>query len=306
MNEIDIRDIDFNLLKAFDALMKTRSVTKAAKLLGVGQPAMSHSLSRLREAFDDELFVRATDGMRPTARAVQVSTSIERAMTEIHRAFRGNADFDPAVEQFEFTLALSDYSECVLLPPLMADIAVSAPNFKLTVIQYAFYSYQRLLDENDVDLVVASVRQPAAAHRHERLFDDYRRCMYSKKLVKAKVPISVDDYLKYRHVIVDRDGKAGTAVDTGLAESIGKRRTVGLVTPRFATLPPVLARAPVVATLPARIAYVFAHEKDLVVSDLPFDVAPIEQSMVWHAAANENPAFVWFLERVRRAAAVVM
>jgi len=306
MNKIDISAVDFNLIKTFDALMKTRSVTKAAALLNIGQPAMSHALSRLRETFDDELFVRTSSGMRPTRRANEIAIPVNCAIAEIQRAFRSDIDFDPTIEDFEFTLALSDYSECVLLPTLLADIATSAPAFKLRVIPYAFFSYQRLLDENNVDLAVASVRRTSAVHRHERLFDDQRSCMYSNKLIKAKAPITLDNYLKHRHVIIDRDGHDTTPVDTALADKHGKSRKVGLVTPRFATLPPVLSRAPLIATLPARISYVFAHESDLTISKLPFSVPTIEQSMVWHAAAENNPAFQWLLDRVRAAAATPM
>jgi len=101
MNEINIGTVDFNLIKSFDALMKTRSVTKAANLLNVGQPAMSHSLARLRETFDDELFVRSTAGMRPTRKANEIAAPVQRAMAEIERAFRSDSHFDPTVEAFE-------------------------------------------------------------------------------------------------------------------------------------------------------------------------------------------------------------
>jgi len=113
--------------------------------------------------------------------------------------------------------------------------------------------------------------------------------MFSKKWIKAKSPLSLRNYL-----------------NRGLEEEFAERRSIGLVTPSFATLPPVLSRAPLIATLPARIAYVFANEPDLVVSKLPFEVPAIQQSIVWHAAAESNPAFQWFLERVRAAAGVHM
>lgn len=303
MNNIDIQDIDFNLIKAFDALMKTRSVTKAASSLGIGQPAMSHALSRLRDTFNDELFVRSTIGMRPTQRAIQVAAPVQRALSEIRTAIQDSIVFDPETEEFEFTVALSDYSECVLLPELMADVAATAPNFRLKVLQYGYFSYRRLLEEKNVDLVVASVRREIPGYEHEHLFDDRRQCIYSRKLIDIDPPISLKEYLSYRHIGVDRDGDESSPVDIGLSR-LGKTRTKALITPRFATLAPMLLRAPLIVTLPTRIARIFRHETDLVVSDLPFEVPSIEQSMIWHSHSSSAPAFVWLQQRIRASASL--
>ena len=70
---MDIRTVDLNLLKAFDALMTERAVTRAASRIRLSQPAMSHALARLRLLFGDPLFVRHASGMEPTARAQEIA-----------------------------------------------------------------------------------------------------------------------------------------------------------------------------------------------------------------------------------------
>src|ERR1700720_2619509 len=93
---MDIRAVDLNLLKAFDALMAERAVTRAAGRIGLSQPAMSHALSRLRGLFADDLFVRTRSGMEPTSRAHEIAPLVSAAIERIEAALNLGAGFDPA------------------------------------------------------------------------------------------------------------------------------------------------------------------------------------------------------------------
>lgn len=301
MREINTKQLDLNLIKTFSALMDTRSVTKAADELNIGQPAMSHALARLRSALDDEVFVRTASGMRPTRRAREMEVPIRRAMLEIEKAFVGAREFDPSVEYAEFTVAMTDYSECVLLAPLLLDLAKSAPNISVRVVPYAFYNYRRLLNENDVDLVIGRNRTSLSGFEQEPLFNDIRRCVFAKEFGPPTIPVSLKDYISMRHVLIARDAENSSPIDHALAQ-VGKRRDIALTTSRFSTLPAVLKRAPLIATLPGRLHYMFSKDDGFVSSDLPFDSAEIRQGMIWHGASNRNPAFRWFLGRMRAAA----
>ena len=81
---MDIRDVDLNLLKVFDALHRKQSVTQAGDLMGLSQPAMSFALSKLRVLFDDPLFVRTSRGMQPTARALQIAEPVQRVLALVN------------------------------------------------------------------------------------------------------------------------------------------------------------------------------------------------------------------------------
>src|SRR5271168_2255362 len=93
---MDIRTVDLNLLKAFDALISERAVTRAAGRIGLSQPAMSHALTRLRGLFGDELFVRTPTGMEPTARAQEIAPLVTTAIAHIDAALNPGTGFDPA------------------------------------------------------------------------------------------------------------------------------------------------------------------------------------------------------------------
>src|ERR1043165_5932191 len=93
---MDIRAVDLNLLKAFDALYSERAVTRAAGRIGLSQPAMSHALSRLRDLFAGDLFVRTASGREPTARAREIAPLISTAIEQIETALNLGVGFDPA------------------------------------------------------------------------------------------------------------------------------------------------------------------------------------------------------------------
>src|SRR4051812_13539165 len=100
---MDIRSVDLNLLKAFDALIRERAVTRAASRIGLSQPAMSSALGRLRRLFADELFVRHPAGMEPTARAREIAPLVGTAIEHIEAALNLRAGFDPAASDAIFT-----------------------------------------------------------------------------------------------------------------------------------------------------------------------------------------------------------
>src|SRR5215471_8262970 len=160
---MDIRAVDLNLLKAFDALMTERAVTRAASRIGLSQPAMSHALSRLRGLFADELFVRAATGMEPTARAREIAPLVTAAIEHIEAALRLGAGFDPATSTAIFTAGMAEYAEIALVGPLARAFARKAPAATL-----------RLLPATGRGLVC---RQPAGAYRCNRVIArPVRRC----------------------------------------------------------------------------------------------------------------------------------
>src|SRR5215468_9800122 len=111
---VDIRAVDLNLLKAFDALMTERAVTRAAGRIGLSQPAMSHALSRLRHLFADDLFVRTPDRMEPTARAREIAPHGVASSWHIEAALNLGTGFDPALSTSIFTAGMAEYAEVAL------------------------------------------------------------------------------------------------------------------------------------------------------------------------------------------------
>ena len=119
-----LRNIDLNLLVVFDALMRARHVTRAATLIGIGQPGMSAALARLRALFADDLLVKQGGEMQPTARALELEPDVRRILQDVERL--ASAAFDPADSRRTFHLRMSDLLSALLLPPLMHQLTTHA------------------------------------------------------------------------------------------------------------------------------------------------------------------------------------
>src|SRR5690606_41790872 len=124
--EVNLRDVDLNLLVVFDALLRTGSVTRAAQVLGMSQPATSFALSKLRKIFGDPLFVRTGTGICPTPYAERLAAPLDRILDSIRFDLLRQQDFDPATAQRSITLAMHDLGALVFLPPIMDRLAAGA------------------------------------------------------------------------------------------------------------------------------------------------------------------------------------
>src|SRR5947209_577900 len=128
---MNLRSIDLNLLVVFDALMAERSITGAAKNVGLTVSAMSHALCRLRNTFNDPLFERTSEGLRPTQRALDLAKPVSAALQELRYGIAQQLEFDPATSDRTFNIRISDFLIGCLLPRLCARIRAEAPGIKL-------------------------------------------------------------------------------------------------------------------------------------------------------------------------------
>src|SRR5437870_7351915 len=152
---MDIRAVDLNLLKAFTALMSERAVTRAAGRIGLSQPAMSHALSRLRDLFADDLFVRTSTRMEPTARAREIAPLISAAIEHIEAALNLGVGFDPAKSAGIFTAGMAEYAEVALVGRLAETFARQAAKATLRLTPLTGADAAEQLDGGTIDVAVA-------------------------------------------------------------------------------------------------------------------------------------------------------
>ncbi|MFA9476051.1 MAG: LysR family transcriptional regulator [Filomicrobium sp.] len=302
IDHINLSRIDLNLLVGFDALLAERSVTKAAARVGLGQSAMSHNLARLRQLFDDELFVRSPEGMRPTPRALALADRVRVALSDIEALVTRADEFDPANTERTFRIALPDSVEMLIGAKLLAIGCEEAPG-----IRFRFYSTdeRQLLDEIDADNIdlgigIGTFPDGQVHHKRRLLVTDTYLCMFNAKKVGLKPPISLEDYVRLPHVLTSlRKGERGV-VDDAL-EKIALSRKVALTTSRFVAVPFLVAGAPVVTTMHARLARIFARELGLVLSRVPVELPEVTISMLWHASYDGDPGHEWLRKAIVRA-----
>jgi len=129
----NIAAIDLNLLLAFEAMLEERNVTRAGQRIGLAQPSMSSTLARLRALFDDPLFRRARGTMQPTPKALLLAEPIREALRQVRLALAHGFGFEPASARHRFRLALTDYGDLIVMPPLMRALRERAPGVDIEV-----------------------------------------------------------------------------------------------------------------------------------------------------------------------------
>jgi LysR family transcriptional regulator, mexEF-oprN operon transcriptional activator len=301
INESDFRRLDLNLLLVFSALMRERSVTRAAARLFVGQPALSASLARLREFSKDELFVRSAQGMEPTALAVHWAQELKPLLEGLDQVLLKRSAFDPAAAEHTSRIGMVDSLEISLLPHLLVRLRRAAPGVRVVVRPVDRTSVAALLDEGGASLAVSTLPEAASRHRTQTLFTDRFLCLYDPKRLRAKSPLSLKDYLAHPHLLTSFAGDLQGRADEVLAER-GLARRVVLSTSRFSVLPFLLAAEPTIVTLPASVAHACAKPFGLAISAAPLDLGTFDLQMVWHARSDRDPAQAWLRDQVVQAA----
>src|SRR3984957_13579533 len=224
---MDIRALDLNLLKAFDALNSERAVTRAAGRIGLSQPAMSHALSRLRGVFADDLFVRTPSGMEPTARARDIAPLIAAAIEQIEAALNLGAGFDPATSAGIFTAGMGEYAEVALVGRLAEAFAREAPGATLRLLSLHGGEAAEQLERGTIDVAVAHLRALPPTIETALLFRDPFVVVARKgppiAPPNAQAPLTVETYAAQNHVLVSPRGLTSGALDRLLVD-YGQRR----------------------------------------------------------------------------------
>jgi LysR family transcriptional activator of mexEF-oprN operon len=252
--ERDFRKVDLNLLLAFHALLQERSVTGAARRLYVGQPAVSGALKRLRIAFSDALFVRTSRGMAPTARALELAAVINPLLLSLQQALRSSPNFDPSASQRVFRVGLSDALEIALMPELMRQLALVAPNVGLISRITDGPRASAMLDADEIEMAVGVLRRCNAWHRTQSLFRWRFVCVFNPRLVKIRGSrLSLTQYLRHPHVLTSFSADLWGFIDELISRK-GHRRRVIFSSPNFATSPLIVAQMAALTTVPTFIA----------------------------------------------------
>lgn len=296
MHATNLSGVDLNLLVALRALLTEKHVTRAAKSVGLSQPAMSHALARLRDLFDDPLLVRTAAGMSPTPRADALAPVLARALEDLGRIVAPPEAFDPARSTRSFTLLADDYSELVLLPKILARAWKDAPRVDVRVRPQHARSIDDLV-EGRADLSIVPARTFAGARGliTQKMFHEDFVCVVRADHPQAKKRLSLAEYLELPHALIAPRGEGGSVVDSALGR-IGRARRVAVEIPHFLVAPYLIRDTDLVLMLAERVARVMAAPLDLRVLAPPadLDLNGFDVHLVWHERHRADPGHAWF------------
>lgn len=289
MKAIHLKNIDLNLLLIFDCIYETESVTVAGERLGRTQSAVSHALERLRNLFDDPLFVRTSNRMRPTPRADQLARPIREALKNINDILVPPNLFDPEKVERSFVISMSDYCETVILPPLMRKLSQQAPHVTLEVLAPATSDPQQGLESGAFDLIIGNKDLETGIYQ-QKLFDDEFVCMVSQDNGRVGRQLTMEHYRALSHIIFAPSGRTDR-LEKSLRKQ-GIKRHVALQVPHILVIPQILRKTPYLVTLPRKLAEAL-DVTFLRMMKPPMELPEIPVMQYWHEALNGDPAHQW-------------
>ncbi|HET6501412.1 MAG TPA: LysR family transcriptional regulator [Amycolatopsis sp.] len=288
---MNLRSVDLNLLVTFEAVLAERSVSAAARRLGLTQSAVSHALRRLRELFGDQLVVRGPNGMEPTPRALQISDSVSQALAQIERVIDEQREFDPRSSERQFTLRISEYVAPFLLPALCARVRREAPRLTLRVDHFDLDDAGRV-DPDDIQVRMASAEPPPAGSAGVRLAEDEFVVLMSRDHPQARRKMTLERYLELPHMKVAAAALGTNMIDDALARR-GLRRTIALSVPSWFEMRSVIASTDLVAAMPGRWARGPAFSQGCVWQPLPLKEVTFAVDLRWRVRDARDPGHRW-------------
>jgi DNA-binding transcriptional LysR family regulator len=298
---VNLRSLDLNLLTVFEAVYDTHNITEAAKRLGLTQSTASHALGRLREALRDDLFVRSSEGLKPTKAALSLYPAVRNALDGIRSAVAGKATFDPASARDTFRIAIPYVIDPFVGLRLEALLKAEAPSVEL------YFDTRTIplnllseLEEGRTDVAVDWWTATEARFVNQRIFDDRLMIVVGRDHPRIREAPSLAALERENFVGLHRrpaQWDRALAIKQMLALRDWK---IAFNVSEFIELPMIVAATDFVSLMPLSMAALL--EKTGLVRLLPFPapLPPLEIKMTWHTGRRRDPGHMWLRRMVRQ------
>jgi DNA-binding transcriptional LysR family regulator len=299
---MNFNHLDLNLLIALDALLTERNITEAGRRVHLTQSAMSGSLARLREFFNDELLEQVGRKMVPTPLATSLAEPVRDILFRIKSTIAIQPNFDPATSRRRFSLMMSDYVATVLMPRVLESAEKVAPHVGFEILSNDVINPWEGLDRADIDFLIMPPDYLQETHPRELLFDDPYTCIVSKDNSLVGDSISREQYLELAHVAVQFGRGRYPAVEEYLLNQLGLKRRVEVVTMNFNMVAQHLLGTQRIAMVPTTLAEHFARYLPVRIVPAPFAIAPLRESLQWPKCFDADPGSIWLRSMIKQVA----
>lgn len=298
MNQMNAA-MDLNLLRVFLAIWDLRSLTAAGERLGLTQPAISHALRRLREHFNDPLFVRTSNRMLPTDTAVQLHEPLDQAFAIINRALKERAAFDPRLTRRRFRIAMSDIAEVYSLPRLITKLTRIAPAVRIDVVPFVPDNVVAAMRSGEVDLAVGYVMDTGEECTSIEVLNDRFICLVRAGHPIAERPLTQSGLsgLRFFYARIISPNHLQSLEQWFADRDIGSQIAVR---GHFMTAPEIVRNSDLAAIFPESLAVRLHQAKDFRRLDLPLDLPPIEVKVHSHGRFASDKGIRWMCETVSK------
>lgn len=294
---VNFSSLDLNLLRVFDAIYTTKSVTIASSTLHLTQPAVSKQLNRLREIFEDPLFVRTVEGMAPTPRAEVLAGPIHRALIDVRTAFDSQVGFDSSTSERTFRIFMNDAGQMALLPRLLAVLAKEAPGLNIETVQMPTARMRGVgLESGDVDLAVGYFEDFDGSIHCQVLFEERYVGMVREDHPDIRDTLSFEQFLHASHVVYQPAGGGHASQESFVDKAFwaaGVHRRVAVRLAHAVGMSSMVSNTEHLVVIPHRLALACARLVPVRILDLPIEVPHFKVTQYWHDRFHADPGNQW-------------
>lgn len=282
---------ELTLLYVFDAIMTEGSITRAADRLSMTQPAVSNAVARMRDIWQDPLFIKKGRQIEPTAFARSLWEQVRDPIYLLSTAVESSA-FNPAESRRKFRIAIADMWVDMFWLPLMHKINELAPQVDLYAVPYTFDGVVEQLRSANVDLVLGPLN-----HHDRSLHSIFLKSSIFKLVMRRDHPlagksVSINDFLDARHLLVSQSGDARGVIDSALQQD-GLQRRVAMTVNHFSAVPKMLMQSDLIAVVPDVVAGGTQYRSHLWITDPPVNLDPVPVHIIWHTRLDRDPGLAW-------------
>jgi DNA-binding transcriptional LysR family regulator len=284
-------DLETRLLKVFYEIYRHNSVSKAAEQLDIGQPSMSVALNKLREHFQDPLFVRIDNRMQPTELSQQIFPLITEILTRLKVVQNYNIEFEPQTSNYQFKISMTDISHLVLLPKLINYLREHAPNIRLEILPMSANT-PVMMSNGEIDLAIGFLPQLEAGFYQQTLFQQRYICIASKKHPRLKGTI-ISDHEFRQELHVDIFATGGHYVLEHELQKLGVNRNILVRLPSYLGVGLVVQDTDAIATIPYSLSEILVENGGLKTLTPPYIFPTYGVKQHWHARVHKTPSNQW-------------
>jgi len=292
MNKIQLRRLDMNLLLIFMSVARHQNLTAAANELGLTKSAISHALSRLREVFGDELFVRRQNGMKMTARATTLAPKISSIIQMTSDTLALEDSFQPSTDRRTLRFGTWEYGTLVFGPLLAKIIEMQAPNMHLSIIGARRAEIMEQISNYSLDLGLGVFYGRSGDYTVESLLNDRYVVVARRDHSVVRGSLSRGQYLQAEHLLVMGEAHAPLILESTFSR-LGISRNVVMTLPLYMAGFTVAAGGDRLLTVPGQLAYRYARQFNLEIYPMPFPSVDFAASLIWNHSGEHDPGVRW-------------
>ena len=285
-----INRLDIKQLRVLQLLLQERNVSRVANVMGLTQQAISEQLRKLRDTFNDKLFIRTSNGVVPTPLAESLEAQVNKVVQDIEALFP-ECTFEPSTLEGVFHITASDYALVTVLPALLDAVNKAAPNLKIIVRDFESDALNKLMLRGEVDLAISFPHFIPDTCPSKLLFHEQHVCVVSKHSPLAGQQLSIEALAPHPQLIISPSRANLKGSHDRWFDEKGLRRNVVMSIPSFSAAPNIIGASQLACFLPSRLLPNDRLAK-VELDELPpcFDVIA-----AWHQRSSNSPILKWIL-----------